>query len=131
MVGAGLSRQAGVHDDAHAGDGQRRLGHRGGDDDPAAFTGRQGQVLLPVRQPPVQRADVGVHAGEPARDPGHLAHARQEDEHVAGLLGEGAPYARSDVVEEPRRQPAVVAAAYAGRQRAPDLGDRVQRRPAP
>ena len=69
VVGARLAGQSGVDDGAHAGDGQGRLGDRVDDDHPAPRCRASARGPGPGRQPPVQRADVGVDAGQPRDDP--------------------------------------------------------------
>ena len=75
----------------------------------------------------MQGLDVRVCAGQPGRDTRDLGRAGQEGQDVAVLLGERPSNAGRDVVEEPGREATVVGAAHPGRQRAPDLGDRVER----
>ena len=89
---AGDARGAGVDDVADTGNGERGLGHVGGQNDPArqpVRVGREDLLLLCGRQARVERQH--LHIGQPgAHRFGGVADlplAGQEDQHVAGRLG--------------------------------------------
>ena len=127
VVGPRLPRETGVDHGPDPGHGEGRLGDRGRDDDPPPRTRGEGQVLLPGREPAVQRTDVGGRAAQAAYRPGHLGRSGQEDQDVALLLGQGATGGGGDVVEERGSDAAVVGPLHAVRRRTPQLGHRVQR----
>ncbi len=87
-----VARDAGgarVDDVAHAGHGDRRLGHVGGEDDAPPAVGAEGALLLGRRQPGVERQDLGVGellVGEGGGGVADLALAAEEHEDVARAL---------------------------------------------
>ena len=121
-VQARLTRQRGVHHHPHPGHRQRGLGHvRGHHDAPPPRRARgQGRVLGARGQAAVQRQDVHAlvnctaQAGDDVVD---LAGPGQEDQHVAGALGQGPLHGGGDVGEELPRHPARPQAAGAPRRR--------------
>ena len=87
----GDARGAGVDDVADAGDGQRGLGHVGGQHDAAGVAARgpgEDPVLLGGGQPGVQRQHLEpVTPGQQVGGVADLALAGQEDQDVAGTRG--------------------------------------------
>ncbi len=80
---------------ADAGDGQRRLGHVGGQHDALALVGGEDPVLLSHRQAGVERQDVGVgqlQGTQRVRGIAYLALARQEHQDVALALATQLPH---------------------------------------
>ena len=90
--------EARVDDDPHPFDGEARLGDVGGEDDLAPCRREEGGVLGLGGEAPVEEVDVGVDPGEETLDPTHLSHSGEEDEDVAGLLGERPADDPGDVV---------------------------------
>ena len=127
QVGPRHPGEPGVDHDADTRHGQAALRQRGRQDDPTARSGLQRGVLRSGRQPAVQGQDVGVDPAQPSGDGADLTGAGQEDQQVAGLLGQRARDGRGDVREQPRVDPeAVRGVDRAGRRRPDDL-DLVQR----
>ena len=121
-VQARLARQRGVHHHPHPGHRQRGLGHvRGHHDAPPPRRARgQGRILSARGQATVQRQDVhalGSSTAQAGDDVVDLAGPGQEDQHVAGALGQGPLHGGGDVGEELPRHPARPQATGAPRRR--------------
>ena len=87
---AGHPGGAGVDHVLDAGDGERGLGHVGGEHDPAAAVGLEDAVLLGRGEPGVQREDLQVPDVQPGQRLGGVADlplAAQEHQDVARALG--------------------------------------------
>ncbi len=82
------ARQPGINHIADAGNGQRRLGDVGRDDDLAARGGREDALLIARAEPAKQRDDLRL-AGKPAfqlvAGLANVPFARHEDQHVARI----------------------------------------------
>ena len=127
QVGPRDPGQPGVDDDADARHGQAALRERGGQHDPTAGPGLERGVLRRGRQPAVQRQHVGIDPAQLPGDGADLAGAGQEDQHVAGALGQRPADGRGDVREQSRVDPEAVRRIDRGRRRGPDGVDLVQR----
>jgi hypothetical protein len=91
---AGDAREACVDDGADRGDGEGGLGHVRREHDPPPAVWPEDPVLLSRREPCVEREDLDVVGqGRRQRLAGvsDVALAGQEDEHVAGRVGEDLP----------------------------------------
>ena len=88
---AGDAGRAGVDHVADAGDGERRLGHVGGQHDAPAAVRLEDPVLLGRRQPGVERQQLRVAQGAGGQGVGGVADlplAAEEDQDVARTLGQ-------------------------------------------
>ena len=121
-VQARLARQRGVHHHPHPGHRQRGLRHvRGHHDAPPPLRARgQGRILSARGQAAVQWQDIhalGSSTAQAGDDVVDLAGPGQEDQHVAGALGQGPLHGGGDLGEELPRHPARPQATGAPRRR--------------
>ena len=102
------AHEAGIDHDAHAFDGERRLGDRGGEHDLAPPRGRRrdGEILRMGVERAIERRDVDVGAldarVQDLRDAPDLALPRQEDQDRAAFLFERVERHARDLVLDPR-----------------------------
>ncbi len=126
VVGARLPGEPGVDHDPHAGHGEGGFGDGGGEDDATPRRRGERRVLDGLRRAPVQLEHLGRDPGQLPGDPGDLADAGQEAEHVPVPLGEGPPDHRRDVVEQREVHPGAVRGPDGARRRRPHHLDRVR-----
>lgn len=102
MVGAGFAGEAGVDDDAYAGDGEAGFGDGGGEHDaaPGAVAAAEHGVLDGGGCLAVELEDVGAGVAEHPGDAGDLAGAGEEAQDVAVAGAQRGADGGGDVVEE-------------------------------